>query len=300
MRGLCHAMYQTPKRSHIERALEAHYDKIHDIEQSHDFNYGKTLGKQLDETSHSRHEESEDETEQSDKDSKDKGRKSWIQSVLFGAFFFLVHGAMDTTFPYLAVYYKQLGLDVQRIGILTSVQSWVAIPWTPFTGYIADKFSIRKMVLCSSLVCAAIAHMGLYFVPEVKPADCVLLTAYIGNTSQVDSNEYNKDVQFCSSQLVKSPLITDINSPALQEILVTSNVSRSCLNPNPTYRSYLFDRNDLQRLFIYLLILNIICQLLGAAWYPLGNAEVLDGLGRERRNHYGYFKAIGGMNGALR
>ena len=224
-----------------------------------------------------------------------------LQYVLFSAFYFLTGAALNILRPYLSVYYRQLGLNVRDIGILRSVQPWIAIPWTPTVGYLVAKYRVTKKVLVISLFGTACLYPALYFIPNVRTEeDCTLLisTHCVMGTHEINETGFERvtttDTTATFLQNKQDDMETGITS-----ISLGSNLSGTCLHPQRTDHHNWYNQDDLRRVFIYLVLVNIACQLVGAAWFPLANATILDALGKEKRNHYAYFKACAAISGVL-
>ncbi|XP_072027871.1 major facilitator superfamily domain-containing protein 6-like [Amphiura filiformis] len=193
------------------------------------------------------------------------------QSTLFAFFFVITHFAREVLLPYISVYLKQLGFNAKEIGYIGCVQPFVAIFYTPFIGYIADKYSINRYLLTGSLATGFI-HMAMYYVSTIRPKDCIDICSV--NISSSTIPEHQTD---CSS-VVTSPSIG-------------TNMQRN-----------IYNTSDLHVVFIYLIFVNIVTQLLSAPCFPLANGFVLAVLGSKKRNQYAYFKGfarlglcIGGM-----
>ncbi|XP_072031215.1 major facilitator superfamily domain-containing protein 6-like [Amphiura filiformis] len=190
------------------------------------------------------------------------------QSKLFALFFVITHFAREVLHPYISVYLRQLGFNAKDIGYIGCVQPFVAVFYTPFIGYISDKFSINKYILTGSLVATAFTHMAMYYVPTIRVKDCIDICSV--NISSSTVPEFQTDN--CSS-------FVTITSP--------SNITNTQRN--------IYNTHDLHVVFIYLIFVNIASQLLSAPWFPLANGLVLAVLGSKKRNQYAYFKGFGGF-----
>ena len=216
-----------------------------------------------------------------------------LQYVRFSVFNILTCAALNIIRPYLSVYYRQLGLNVRDIGILRSIQPWIAIPWTPAIGYLAAKYSVTKKVLVVSLFGTACLYPALYFIPNVRTeVDCALLISTQCATQEILNETEFKRVTTTDTTATFLQNRPDDMETSITSISLGSNLTGTCLHN-------WYNQDDLQRVFIYLVLVNIACQLVGAAWFPLGNATILDALGKEKRNHYAYFKAYGAISAVL-
>ena len=240
----------------------------------------------------------EHQGEMSDEHTEDNSiwdRACSLQYMLFGAFCFLSGAAKNLICPYLSVYYGQLGMNPQQIGIIQSVQPWIAIPCTPITGYLSGKYGLRKVLIIGSLLGTAGIYLGLYFVPEVRYGDCATLMIPEECTGMGNEGfEQAIEETTTFTQNVEANLLADVSSN------IGSNLTVECIYRSEiSYIKNWYNENDRQRLFIYLILINIACQILGAAWFPLTNGVILEELGKENRNQYGYFKAFGAFSSVL-
>ncbi|XP_072046853.1 major facilitator superfamily domain-containing protein 6-like [Amphiura filiformis] len=212
--------------------------------------------------------ESRQETENShyDEESKCSSQFAMVhiskQSTLF-AFFFVITGfARDMLLPYISVYFRQLGFNAKEIGYIGCVQPFVSIFYSPFVGYIADKYSINRYIITGSLVGTAISYMYMYYVPQIRPRDC-------------------KDMF-----TVNSSTVTDYQTTNCTSFVASSSTNTQC---------NIYNTSDLQVVLIYLIFVNIASKFLSAPYFPLATGFVLAVLGSKKRNKYAYFRGFGGF-----
>lgn len=63
------------------------------------------------------------------------------------AFYFLYFGATSALFPYLSLFYQQVGMDTQRIGVLAALLTVVMLLAGPLWGVLADMFHLHGRML---------------------------------------------------------------------------------------------------------------------------------------------------------
>lgn len=73
-------------------------------------------------------------------------------TITFKAYFFLFFAAIGSSLPYLALYYKQLGLTAGHAGILNGARLFTEFIGSPLWGIVGDKLRMRKIILFASLV----------------------------------------------------------------------------------------------------------------------------------------------------
>ena len=78
-------------------------------------------------------------------------------------FFFLFFGGFGTTFPYLGIYFKQIGLSAGSVGILAGVRPLIQCASGPLWAIIADKYKARKAVLLFSILAWLVMTVLLAF-----------------------------------------------------------------------------------------------------------------------------------------
>ncbi len=80
---------------------------------------------------------------------KDVKKRFEIDPVLlrYRIFFFLFFAGFGTTFPYLGIYFKQIGLSAASVGILAGVRPLIQFISGPFWSVLADKYRARKIIL---------------------------------------------------------------------------------------------------------------------------------------------------------
>ena len=78
-------------------------------------------------------------------------------------FFFLFYGGFGTTFPYLGIYFKQIGLSADSVGILAGIRPLIQCASGPLWALLADKYKARKAVLLFSILAWLVMTILLAF-----------------------------------------------------------------------------------------------------------------------------------------
>lgn len=63
----------------------------------------------------------------------------------------MFYGAVGSLFPYLAVFYKQLYLSAQQVGLLIGVRPFIQMATAPVWGALSDTYNVKKIILLMSL-----------------------------------------------------------------------------------------------------------------------------------------------------
>ena len=74
------------------------------------------------------------------------------QLVKFKAFFLLFFAGFGSTFPYLGVYFKQIGLSASYVGVLAGIRPLIQFISGPFWALLADKYKARRGILLFSIL----------------------------------------------------------------------------------------------------------------------------------------------------
>lgn len=89
-------------------------------------------------------------------------------------FYFFRGGTWGSVFPFMTLYFKQLGFSTSAIGIVASLRPFVAISSALLIGSLADHFRVRRVCLLLALACAATAITTMGFVPpaHIRNSTC--------------------------------------------------------------------------------------------------------------------------------
>lgn len=194
--------------------------------------------------------------------------------LLFKLFYFFFFGALGSVFPFMSLYLKQLGFSPREIGLFAGVRPILGFFSGPLWGSCADRWRMRNYLLVISTAGWVVFVMGLGFVtPPQKVEDkCQSIGL---NLSEYMSAARNRVV-------------------TIEEALPGSY---SKLLEN---RSWMFDKEDLQKAFIYVFVLVIFGVLLQSPTSSLADSGCLEHLGRENMEKYGCQRSWGSLGfGAL-
>src|SRR5258708_33472526 len=70
-------------------------------------------------------------------------------------------GAIGASFPYLPVFYRDLGLTLQEIGILTAIQAATQLVLGPLWGGLVDRFPRTRLTLPLAAMVATAGALDL-------------------------------------------------------------------------------------------------------------------------------------------
>ncbi|KAK3582988.1 hypothetical protein CHS0354_027113 [Potamilus streckersoni] len=200
--------------------------------------------------------------------------------IKFKFFYFFFLGAIGSVFPFLSIYYKQLGLSPNQIGIISGVRPLAGFISGPLWGSIADRFRIRRIVLIGSTFgwLAFITSIG--FVPPASKSDviCPLVDDLLGNKTALTNDSV--PLTHSSSYLAHVFRLRPDVTPA-----------KSLLED----RGWMFDQVDLARVLVTILLLVLCGELLQAPCGALADSAVLGQLGDKGIHKYGHQRAFGAL-----
>lgn len=84
--------------------------------------------------------------------------------LVYKAFYFFFLSGFGSIFPYLPVYFRQIGLPASQVGLLLGLRPIVQFASAPFWAIMADKYRKRKSVLVMSVLSWLIMTIALAFV----------------------------------------------------------------------------------------------------------------------------------------
>lgn len=86
--------------------------------------------------------------------------------------YFVLFFGYGATLPYLALYFRQIGLNASYVGAIAGVRPIVQFISCPLWALIADKFRIRRVILNMSIICWLLFTVVL-FIPRPSSSYCL-------------------------------------------------------------------------------------------------------------------------------
>lgn len=87
-----------------------------------------------------------------------RNRRGFLACCLLFTLFYMSHGCY---YPYISLYYQQIGLDMGQIGVITAIGPFLAMAMQTLWGRLADRRG-RKRVLCATLLLSGLC-LQLFF-----------------------------------------------------------------------------------------------------------------------------------------
>ncbi|XP_056143968.1 major facilitator superfamily domain-containing protein 6-like [Lampris incognitus] len=112
--------------------------------------------------------------------------------ALAGSFNFLYSCARACIFPFLTLYFRQLGLTPEMAGIIVGTKHLISLVWTPLASLLSKRYNKRRVVIIGSLLCSAAVVLLVLLIPNT---DVNTRTSYcnmfdLSNSSSKDLSDY--------------------------------------------------------------------------------------------------------------
>ena len=245
--------------------------------------------------------------------------------LIYKVFYFMFIAGFGTTFPYLSLYFKQLGLNAQQVGIISGVRPLIQFSSGPFWAILADVFKARKAVLLLSIISWLIMTLAL-LVPTPRNTTCNITpntrNYSLKNIYEEDVTQKRTHIFYRSFPLVEtlarnivwrdkekhltperenqfrqkiSNSINHSSNKSEPQTVVPKLVKRQHTTKKSTLNfSLIRDPAEIHRIFIALLWLTIIGEFFEAPSFIMTDTAVLQQLG-DKRNDYGKTRLFGSL-----
>ncbi|KAL5010684.1 hypothetical protein ScPMuIL_012989 [Solemya velum] len=184
--------------------------------------------------------------------------------IRFKAFFFLYIGSIHSVSQFMSLYFKQLGLSPQQIGLISGMRPILGFVSAPLIGSLADRYRIRRLCLMTTVIGFATVITSIGF---ITPA------------SRIEGN--------CPTELSS---INVSSLPAEQQ----KEYGKYFTN-----RGWMFAEGELNRVFYTLVLLSLFAEIFMTPTGTMMDAGVLEELGSENMHKYGQQRAWGAIGPAI-
>lgn len=240
----------------------------------------------------------------------------------YKAFYFLFFAGFGASFPYMSLYFKQIGLNASSVGILAGIRPIIQFISGPFWAILADRFKARKAVLLFSIFSWLVMTVAL-LIPRPHKTQCRELMANVNSTQKhlsvlrrqhstepvIDKRRENnisvpvfdESMKVYGSDNVKLHTFSFLrNSPFQVYFLKSSHREPEYAVRLPSSNTYelVYDDNEVYQVYIYLLILVVSGEFLEAPTFIMADTALLQKLG-EKRRHYGKTRLFGSLGFAF-
>lgn len=201
--------------------------------------------------------------------------------LAFKAYFLFFYAAVGSSFPYLMLFFKQLGMSAAKAGILSGVKLFSEFIGGPFWGTVADKFRIRKIILFASLV--SFSSGILLFMPfpprnqeciETRANGTVIKTPLSFTTGEIRYDKSHEDEE------------QSVEDGGFLNHTGHSNFTRR------------IDETEISQIFTTFLVITISSQIVGSVVFNMPDALVA-GFLQEGISTFGYYRVWGEVGVAI-
>ena len=213
--------------------------------------------------------------------------------ITYKAYFFTFFGAIGSSVPYLALYFKQLGLTAGQAGVLIGVRLFTEFIGAPLWGMVGDKYKTRKIILFASLVSFS---TGTLLLLAVQPQNQKCIETGTNKTAinplifprkgGMILGDDTDGIFEAVLQRTERETLPDINIYTSQQRREDYNNSRA------TSFTRRVDDTELARIFMIFLSIIFASQIVGSVVYTMPDALVV-GFLKEKLNRFGTFRMWG-------
>lgn len=233
--------------------------------------------------------------------------------LLYKGFYFLFFAGFGASFPYMALYFKQIGLNASSVGILAGIRPMIQFISGPFWAVLADRYKARKAVLLFSILSWLVMTLAL-LIPKPYNTYCKNLmensnenvSIFTGRHSRrgVDlqnDNVISVDIDHQRNpRKVKEKLPSLIGNAPFRTFFIDGSprqLSEYEVSSSKKFK-LIFDQKEIYHVYIYLLILVVGGEFLEAPTFIMADTGLLQKLG-EKRRHYGKTRLFGSLGFAF-
>lgn len=209
--------------------------------------------------------------------------------LTYKAFYFLFFAGFGSTFPYLTIYFKQMGLTASYVGTLSGVRPLVQFISGPFWAYLADKYRSRKLVLSMSVIAWLIFTLALAF-PQPKETKCDILNS----TSHLQKRNIRRPMSYAGLPLAPIPTVVSEGLLANKK----SKIQFAVKHDEETTKVIVHDQNELRQLFYIFLILIVVGEVFEAPSFIMIDTALIQKLG-DKCHDYGKTRCFGSLGFGL-
>lgn len=130
-------------------------------------------------------------------ENKQKNKNSFIGGLKgLKITYFLLFGSYGSIWPYLALYFRQNGLNAGYVGIIAGIRPMIQFISCPFWAIIADKYHAPRSILNMSVISWLVLTLFL-FIPKPTNIECPEnLAKNLSAVSMLDSPDFHNKSYF--------------------------------------------------------------------------------------------------------
>ncbi|XP_031566782.1 major facilitator superfamily domain-containing protein 6-like [Actinia tenebrosa] len=243
-------------------------------------------------------------------------------TIAYKAFYFFFFGGFGSSFPYMPLYFRQIGLNASLVGLLAGIRPLIQFASAPFWSVLSDKFKARKAVLLFSITAWLVMTLAL-LIPKPHNTVCkvktniVIRTGMTGGAADFPEAEAEfmqnhsskflnipkqKMESFIKSRTTKSYQLAQSLDKAVIPRKSLQNTDKQALKQrrssgNTTASQHyqiVRDPHEINMVFIWLMVLIVVGEFLEAPTFILADTALLQKL-QERKKHYGKTRLFGSL-----
>lgn len=227
-------------------------------------------------------------------------------TISYKAFYFLFFAGFGASFPYMPLYFRQLGLNASLVGLLAGIRPLVQFASAPFWSVLSDKFRARKAVLLFSILSWLVMTLAL-LIPRPKHTVCVQGGDIVPTSGgiKLDDDIPESETEFYQRYHALGHLPADKMKLVLQHTkgsvvkIRRSNITNSTAERDVHKGFHLVrDQHEVNVVFIWLMVLIVVGEFLEAPTFILADTALLQKL-QDRRKHYGKTRLFGSLGYAV-
>lgn len=196
-------------------------------------------------------------------------------------FYFSFIGGLGCVLPFLSIYFKQLGLSPQEIGIISGLRPIVGFLSGPLWGSIADRYNIRRVMLLFSVLAWVGVYVALAFVPPPEELD----------NCPKDMHPHRDIIKIHPST---NP------THEVKEANGTANITADEYEALKESIGWMYSSETVHKVFIIVLLLILLGEFFQSPTTALSDAGTIQALGKENLDYYGSQRAWGTVGWAVR
>lgn len=232
-------------------------------------------------------------------------------TISYKAFYFLFFAGFGASFPYMPLYFRQLGLNASLVGLLAGIRPLVQFASAPFWSVLSDKFRARKAVLLFSILSWLVMTLVL-LIPRPKNTVCIKGGTVVPTSGGITVND---DIPESETEFYqKYHTLTHLPAEKMKFVLKNQHVQaagsvikvRRSNSTNSTGKVHrkkagfhlVRDQHEINLVFIWLMVLIVVGEFLEAPTFILADTALLQKL-QDKRKHYGKTRLFGSLGYAV-
>lgn len=224
----------------------------------------------------------------------------------YKAFYFLFFAGFGASFPYMPLYFRQIGLNASLVGLLAGIRPLIQFASAPFWSVLSDKFKARKAVLLFSILAWLVMTLAL-LIPKPKNTVCVKNGSIVptsnslllGNEIPESETEFYEKYHTLTHLPAEKMKLVVKTKPVIAGFRARRSDDNITRNSTQHWRQkasfqLVRDQHEVHVVFIWLMVLVVVGEFLEAPTFILADTALLQKL-QDKRKHYGKTRLFGSL-----